>query len=120
MMEVFNDPLRGNPHKLVLCETQRPNGEYLENSHRHWAKEQFDSAKEEEPWFGLEQEYFMINPNINHPFGFGEKGKHGQYYCSAGANNAFGRQFAEDHLEACLAAGIKISGINTEVDPGQW
>ena len=117
---VFNDPLRGNPHKLVLCETQRPNGEYLENSHRHWAKEQFDSAEEEEPWFGLEQEYFMINPNTKLPFGFDEKGKQGQYYCSAGANNAFGRQLAEDHLEACLAAGLKISGINAEVAPGQW
>ena len=44
----------------------------------------------------------------------------GQYYCSAGAQNAFGRQVAEEHLEACVYAGIKISGVNAEVAPGQW
>jgi glutamine synthetase len=26
----------------------------------------------------------------------------------------------EDHLDACLAAGLSISGINAEVMPGQW
>jgi glutamine synthetase len=26
----------------------------------------------------------------------------------------------ESHYRACLAAGIKISGINAEVLPGQW
>jgi glutamine synthetase len=26
----------------------------------------------------------------------------------------------EDHLEACLQAGLEISGINAEVMPGQW
>ena len=34
--------------------------------------------------------------------------------------NAFGRQVAEEHLAACIKAGIKISGINAEVAPGQW
>ena len=26
----------------------------------------------------------------------------------------------EEHLELCLSAGLKISGINAEVMPGQW
>ena len=26
----------------------------------------------------------------------------------------------EDHLDACLEAGLSISGINAEVMPGQW
>jgi glutamine synthetase len=42
-------------------------------------------------------------------------------YCAAvGADNAFGRLIVESHYRACLYAGIKISGINGEVLPGQW
>ena len=57
------------------------------------------------------------------PFGWPQGGypaPQGQYYCSAGANNAFGRPIAEAHYRACLYAGITISGINAEVLPGQW
>ena len=32
----------------------------------------------------------------------------------------YGRDIVEDHLEVCLSAGIRISGINAEVMPGQW
>ena len=44
----------------------------------------------------------------------------GPYYCSIGAENAYGRPIVEAHYKACLYAGIKISGINGEVMPGQW
>jgi glutamine synthetase len=33
---------------------------------------------------------------------------------------AIGRDLAEEHLDACLRAGLKISGMNAEVMPGQW
>lgn len=117
---LFGDPFRKNNHKLVLCETYRPDGNPLMNNHRFWAKEIFNSAIEAEPWFGLEQEYFMMNPNTGTPLGFDHAESQGQYYCSVGSQNAFGRDIAEEHLAACLYAGIKISGINAEVAPGQW
>ena len=44
----------------------------------------------------------------------------GDFYCGNGTNRAFGRQVAETHLYHCLQAGLKISGINAEVCPGQW
>lgn len=37
-----------------------------------------------------------------------------------GAENAFGRSVVEAHYRVCLSMGIKISGINGEVAPGQW
>jgi len=37
-----------------------------------------------------------------------------------GANNCFGRVIADAHYRACLYAGIKCSGTNAEVMPGQW
>lgn len=117
---LFNDPFRGNHHKIVLCDTYTPFGKPLDNNHRLWAKEQFDQKPEEEPWFGLEQEYFIIDPKSGKPLGYDESKTQGQFYCSAGAENAFGRVVAEEHLRACVKAGIKISGINAEVAPGQW
>ena len=118
--KLFHDPIRGRPNVLVLCETMKPDGSYLHNSHRHWANELFEQAKDEEPWFGLEQEYFMIDMNTKKPLGFEDAKEQGQYYCSVGAGNAFGREIAEEHLRLCLQADIKISGINAEVAPGQW
>jgi glutamine synthetase len=117
---LFNDPMRKAHHKLVLCETTTAKNEPLTNNHRRWAKSIFDMAPEKEPWFGLEQEYFLLNTVTNKPLGYDGAVKQGQYYCSAGAKNAFGRDIAAAHLEACVYAGIKISGINAEVAPGQW
>jgi len=115
---VFHDPIRGFPHKLVMCETAHPNGEFLGN--RHWAEWLFNQALDEEPWFGLEQEYFILDPKTHYPLGYDKTKQQGQYYCSVGTENAFGRDIAEEHLKLCVGAGIKISGINAEVAPGQW
>jgi len=120
---LFNDPFRGGKNKMVMCDTYRPNGEPLENNHRIWANNIFEKALDEEPWFGLEQEYFLFDPKTKKPLGFPQDGHpepQGQYYCSAGSQNAFGRDVAEEHLQACVEAGIIISGINAEVAPGQW
>ena len=52
-------------------------------------------------------------PNNGYP------GSQGPYYCSIGANVCFGRAIADAHYKACLFAGVKISGTNVEVMPGQ-
>ena len=117
---LFNDPFRGNNHKLVLCDTYTVSDIPLENNHRHWANELFEQKLEEEPWFGLEQEYFMVDIKTGLPIGYNPEKTQGQYYCSVGAENAFGRIIAEKHLNACIFAGVKVSGINAEVAPGQW
>ena len=44
----------------------------------------------------------------------------GKYYCGVGKNTVFGRELAEKHYKYCLVAGLKISGLNAEVAPGQW
>ena len=117
---LFKDPIRGFPNILVLCETINSDGTYPSYSNRHTADDLFNNATIEEPWFGLEQEYFIIDKNTNKPLGFEETSKQGRYYCSVGSNNAFGRELVEEHLEMCLRAGVQICGINSEVAPGQW
>ncbi|HUQ17048.1 MAG TPA: hypothetical protein VM070_04610, partial [Candidatus Saccharimonadales bacterium] len=41
-------------------------------------------------------------------------------YCGVGADEVFGREVVEAHLDACIRAGLMIAGINAEVMPGQW
>ncbi|CAK0904391.1 unnamed protein product [Prorocentrum cordatum] len=42
------------------------------------------------------------------------------YYCSVGATKAVGRDVVEAHYKACLYAGVKLGGVNSEVAPAQW
>lgn len=85
-----------------------------------------EASKAEEPWFGIEQEYFLqgrTGTTEKWPLGFPRGGfpqPQGQYYCSVGDGNAFGRAITEAHLRCCLYSGIKIAGLNAEVAPGQW
>lgn len=119
---LFCNPFQRRNGFLVMCDTYQPSGAPLKNNHRHSAKRTFDEKLDEEPWFGLEQEYYLMNPSTNYPMGFNpyENQTQGQYYCSVGAENAFGREIAERHMNYCIEAGIKISGMNAEVGIGQW
>jgi glutamine synthetase len=80
---------------------------------------------DDETMYGWEQEYFIYDNTTNKPLGWpSEQGAfprpQGEFYCSVGANNVVGREFAEEHAELCLTTGIQISGINAEVALGQW
>ncbi len=120
---LFNDPFRNDGY-MVMCDTFKPDMKSgASNNYRIYADSIFERNLDLKPWYGMEQEYFLINPKTNKPLGFPEEGEpspQGQYYCSAGAENAFGREVAEEHLQMCIKAGIQISGINAEVAPGQW
>lgn len=120
---IYPDPFRGTPHILVMCDTYTPDGEPLPTNSRYECARVMEKAKDLEPWFGLEQEYFLINPNTKKPVGFPDKGEpepQGPYYCGVSGSKMFGRDIADAHFKACVYAGIKISGINAEVAPGQW
>ena len=119
---IFKDPFRENG-QLVLCETFTPDGNPHSTNKRNNAVEIFNSNLDAKPWYGLEQEYFILDGKTKQPLGYFGDDKtapQGQYYCSVGTENAFGRKIAEEHLQCCIKAGIKISGINGEVAPGQW
>ena len=117
------DPIRGGRNILVLCEvylasTMKP---HPTNTRDACAKAQKKYAKND-MWFGLEQEYTMLRTDGT-PFGFpvgGYPAPQGPYYCGVGAGRVVGREIIEEHTEACLAAGLKLSGTNAEVMPGQW
>ena len=128
----FRDPFRKGNHLMVMTETYKwTDGtcqelEPANTNFRIHAKKIMDAAADEEPWFGIEQEYTLVGTKTKFttwPLGWphnGYPGQQGPYYCSVGASNCFGRVIADAHYRACLYAGIKVSGTNAEVMPGQW
>ena len=140
----FKDPFRRSwlnvKCYLVLCETYNMDGTPHATNNRSKCMEVCNKTTEFEPWFGIEQEYFLCQLNKDQtdpditalPLGW-----YGQYlpnyhftkqtypvsesrssahaYCGVGADRVFGREIVEQHFEHCLYAGIKICGINLEV-----
>jgi glutamine synthetase len=100
---------------LVMCEVLNPDGTPHPTNQR--------AKYEDDPgfWFGFEQEYtFVVD---GRPLGFPRNGypaPQGLYYCSVGDGRVTGRHLVEEHLDACLDAGLSITGINAEVMLGQW
>jgi len=114
------DKLKDHEYYLVLCEIlDHPSNNY------QILNKIYDQTKHEEPWFGIEQEYMILDhDNKIHEESLIDLNSldynKNQHYCSVGTGKALGRKIATDHLHKCLKAGIKICGINSEVTPGQW
>ncbi|CAM6009549.1 unnamed protein product [Sphagnum balticum] len=117
------DPIRGDPHVFVLCEVLNPDGTPHETNTRHLIKSVLSQdILDEDTLFGFEQEYTMFN-KAGKVYGWPESGfphPQGPFYCGVGLEAVYGRSLVEAHLDACIKAGLKISGINAEVMPGQW
>ena len=119
-VSVYPDPLRGGFSYLVLCEVLNPDGTPHETNTR--SRVEKDNP---EFWFGFEQEYVLrwFNKNENRPLGFenfNPPEQQGKYYCSVGHPYSAGREISEQHMDACLACGINVTGTNAEVMLGQW
>lgn len=114
---IFPDPQRKNAF-LVMTEVLNADGTPHVSNGRATIDDDDDDF-----WFGFEQEYFLWCTKNDRPVGFpsgGYPGPQGPYYCSVGAANAYGRECVDEHLDACLEAGINVEGINAEVATGQW
>jgi glutamine synthetase len=118
----FNNPLRsinGCDNMIVLCDTYDVSGNPLKYNNRYNAKQIFDTKLEDEPWFGLEQEYFILFNNDNIQKKINETHNVFSHYCGQSYSN-IERIIVEEHLKQCLSAGLNISGINAEVASQQW
>lgn len=119
---VCPDPIRGGDNVLVMCEVLLVDMKPHPTNTRAACEKVAKKYAKHDPWFGIEQEYTMLRLDGS-PYGFPEGGfpaPQGPYYCGVGAGRVVGRPIIERHTQACLDAGIAISGTNAEVMPGQW
>jgi len=117
----FPDPIRGGDNKLVMAEVLLIDMSAHPTNTRAQLEAVVDKYGNQEPWFGIEQEYTFLKDGRPYGFPFGGfPAPQGGYYCGVGADEIFGRDIVEAHMQACIDAGISISGINAEVMPGQW
>jgi glutamine synthetase len=103
---------------LILCEVYNVDFTPHESNTRNELEVQLSSLKDDpEEWVGFEQEYTLYQDGK--PLGWpreGEPAPQGDYYCGRNA----GEEIIIEHTDACLTAGIRISGTNAEVMLGQW
>lgn len=120
---IYRDPFKAGPQDvIVLCDVYQPDGSPAATNHRNKMQDAIDRTKDQEPWFGIEQEYTMLDVD-GRPLGWpvgGFPGPQGPYYCGVGAEKVYGRDIAEAHALACLYAGVDFAGTNAEVMPSQW
>ena len=66
---IFKDPFRNRTRdRIVLCECYNVDDTPLACNCRYFAVQQAFRFKNTKPWFGMEQEYFIIDPNTKMPF----------------------------------------------------
>jgi glutamine synthetase len=118
----YPDPFRLGDNIVVMCETWGADGKPNAYNFRRDADVLMKAHAAHEFWFGLEQEYTLLDFN-GWPYGWPKNGfpaPQGPYYCGVGTGKVFCRDIVEAHYKACLYAGINISGTNAEVMPAQW
>jgi glutamine synthetase len=118
---VCPDPIRGGADKLVMTEVLLTDMTPHPTNTRAACAAAAEKYADQEPLFGIEQEYTFLKNG--HPLGWpqgGYPGPQGPYYCGVGADEIWGRDIVEAHTEACMKAGLDISGTNAEVMMGQW
>lgn len=118
------DPIRGNPHVLVMCEVFNADGSVHRSNTRARCREQAEKYKADGAWFGIEQEYTLYDKDGIRPYrwpqGAAFPAPQGRYYCGVGSDEVYGADLIEAHTTACMNAGLAIAGTNAEVMPAQW
>ncbi len=115
------DPIRGGNNVLVMCEVLYIDMTPHKTNTRAKCVEVATKYANQESIFGIEQEYTFFKDGRPYGFPFGGfPAPQGGYYCGVGDDEVYGRDIVEAHMDACLQAGLHLSGINAEVMPGQW
>lgn len=119
---IYKDPFRGGKNILVLAECWNNDGTPNKTNFRHECAKVMEAHKDQDIWFGIEQEYTLLD-QYDYIYGWPRGGfpaPQGPYYCGVGTGRVNCRDIVEAHYRACLYAGIEISGVNAEVMPSQW
>lgn len=105
---------------LVWCQVTTPDGYSVKGDNFHVAEKIFKRYKDQIPWYGLEQEFFLV-PVCTGKFDVLDYEKQvDSHYCGTGDVDYVERIIMAKFYKACLSIDLNISGINAEVAPHQW
>lgn len=102
---------------LVLCDTYNPKTNTRTSCYD--AEQIFKKHDDQQPMFGLEQEFFMYNKIGEIPEKKLKIAPPGSYYCGVGIQCSRTRQYILDVMYMAIQLGVKVTGMNYEVAPGQ-
>ena len=66
---VYPDPFRGSPNIIALAARRGADGTPNKYNYRHECAKVMEAYADHEPWFGLEQEYTLLDHD-DRPFGW--------------------------------------------------
>lgn len=66
---MYRDPFKAGKHDvIVMCDTYKPDGSPCDTNYRHALQASVDKTTQHEPWFGIEQEYTLLDMD-GRPYG---------------------------------------------------
>ncbi|KAK8787593.1 hypothetical protein V5799_022631 [Amblyomma americanum] len=115
---LFRDPFFGGRNKIVLCEVLQHDRKPMKTNTRRSCYQAMQKAADQEPWFGIEQEYVLTEKD-GQPLGWPRHPSQtikplGPYLYGVGADVVEGRYVSDAHYKACTYAGVKMAGTNCE------
>tara|TARA_B100001094_G_scaffold333124_1_gene408781 strand:- start:14853 stop:15938 length:1086 start_codon:yes stop_codon:yes gene_type:complete len=131
-VSLFNntvDAIAGTNSYIVMCEVFNTDGTPHKSNTRALLRSYIEDGEDKEitdgMWFGIEQEYTIMDPKSGRPLGWPESrfeypAPQGRYYCGVGGDVVKMRQLVHEHAMCCITAGIPLCGTNAEVMLGQW
>ena len=97
------DPIRGGNNVLVMCEVLYIDMTPHKTNTRAKCAAVAAKYADQESIFGIEQEYTFFKDGRPYGFPFGGfPAPQGGYYCGVGADEVYGRDIVEEHMDACL------------------
>ena len=125
-VRLYKDPFRRGNNVLALCEVMKFDGEPCSFNTRASCVRVMEQASKHEPWFGIEQEYVLMDPENrgSWPYGWPKDGypEGGDYFYlgRVGPIVVAGRDVCEAHYRASQYAGVHIYGCIAEGMLSQW
>ncbi|CAG9585105.1 unnamed protein product [Danaus chrysippus] len=121
---VYRDPFRKAPHIVVLCETYYGDGTPTPTNYRANCAKVLSNLCDQDPWFGIEQEYTMFDTDL-WPLGWPKcrgfptiKSKFS--YCGTGEHVA-GRENSRSPRKSLYLFRYRLWRFpNAEVMKGSW
>jgi glutamine synthetase len=113
---ICNDPIRGNPNILVLCETYYLDGQPTVNNKRNELAKVIETKEiyeKFEPWFSFKQEVSIIDDKQ-------ELDSDDKIYCKVGKSQGKFRSVMNQFYIWCLKVGMNISGFNSGTSLNKW